>query len=120
MSCREPHAPAPNILIVEDDGLLRMAVADFLRDMGHAVVEATTGEEAVSILQTCTDVDVVFSDVQMPGTVDGLGLARWVRTHRPHVPVLLTSGVFANAEDGVVPKPYNIVDIEARIRRLLA
>lgn len=86
MSCREPHAPAPNILIVEDDGLLRMAVADFLRDMGHAVVEATTGEEAVSILQTCTDVDVVFSDVQMPGTVDGLGLARWCARTAPTCP----------------------------------
>ena len=120
MSCLELHAPAPNILIVEDDGLLRMAVADFLRDMGHVVVEATTGDEAVSILQTGTRVDVVFSDVQMPGTVDGLGLARWVRTHRPRVPVLLTSGVFASAEDGAIPKPYDIVDIEASIRRLLA
>ncbi|TWS97334.1 response regulator [Reyranella sp. CPCC 100927] len=117
MSNLRSETNAPSILLVEDDGLLRMTIADFLRDRGYPVVEATSGDEAISTLETVGDVDVVFSDVHMPGNVDGFGLARWVSRHRPEVPVLLTSGVYT--EDGVVPKPYDVADVEERIKRLL-
>lgn len=109
----------PSILVVEDDALLRLMVADFLRDAGYAVIEARSAAEAISTVERAIDVDLVFSDVQMPGDADGLDLARWLQAHRPDVPVILTSGVYLSAEEGVIPKPYDIADVEALIRTRL-
>lgn len=116
------------ILVVEDDILIRLAIADYLRDCGYTVYEAGNVAEAQSVFQAALPVDVVFSDVQMPGDLDGFGLARWVRAHYPDIPVVLTSGIARLVGDAAdlcgqadfVEKPYNHGSIEQRIRSLLA
>jgi DNA-binding response OmpR family regulator len=84
----------PNtILLVEDELLIRHVIADYLRDCGFKVYEAASADEAISLLMSPeVSVELVFSDVQMPGSMDGFGLARWVRTNRPGVGVILASG----------------------------
>lgn len=119
MSKLAPGGRTPIILVVEDDALLRLAVADFLRDAGYSVIEARSAAEAMSSFEQSNEVDLVFSDVQMPGDADGLDLARWLGAHHPNVPVLLTSGIYLSAEEGVIPKPYDLADVEALIGRLL-
>jgi CheY-like chemotaxis protein len=119
--------PDPTVLIVEDEVLIRMSVADYLRHCGYRVIEANNADEAVEIL-TGAHVDVVFTDVNMPGSRDGFGLARWVRRERPGVKVIITSGVGRATqeaaklcEDGpLLDKPYVHEELEQRIRRLLA
>lgn len=116
------------VLVVEDEVLIRWVVAEHLRDCGYRVIEAGSGDEAVEMLRrTALTIDVVFSDVQMPGSVDGFALAQWVRQQRPTTKVVLTSGV-AKALDAaqdlcfeapVVAKPYSPAELEKRIRRLV-
>jgi CheY-like chemotaxis protein len=72
------------ILLVEDEVLVRMPIAQYLRDCGYKVVEAVNADEAIAVLMHPeTVVDIVFSDIEMPGSVDGFGLAKWIREHRP-------------------------------------
>ncbi len=123
-----PHSP-PTVLVVDDEVLVRMVIADYLRDCGYRVFEAGSGDEALSILAAAdVDIDVLFSDVQMPGQLDGFGLAQWVRRERPHMRVVLTSGVarLCDAAEGLcedgplMEKPYNAIDVERRLRALVA
>jgi CheY-like chemotaxis protein len=116
------------ILVVEDEVLVRLALADFLRDCGYKVVEAANAQEAIQVL-TASDqpVSVVFSDVNMPGELDGFGLARWVRKHKPDIKILLTSGHARAAQIAselcsgpLVSKPYPYYTVLSRIKRLLA
>ena len=72
-----------NVLIVEDEVIIRMIVGDGLRDYGNTVIEAMNADEAVEILNSGVRVDLVFSDVRMPGTRDGLGLLSFVRANLP-------------------------------------
>ncbi|WP_446484220.1 response regulator [Caulobacter sp. LARHSG274] len=80
------------MLVVEDDVFTRFAVGDHLRDCGYEVLEAETGQEAIDLLTNGAAVDVVFTDMRMPGKVDGFGVVRWLREHRPELPVLVASG----------------------------
>jgi DNA-binding NtrC family response regulator len=82
----------PTVLVVEDELLIRLHVADTFRDRGFEVIEVGDAPAAVSVLKANARVDAVFSDVSLPGDMDGFALARWVRAHRPGVPVVLTSG----------------------------
>jgi DNA-binding NtrC family response regulator len=116
------------ILIVEDDVLVRMPIAQYLRDCGYKVIEAANADEAMTVLMHKeTVVDIVFSDIEMPGTVDGFGLAKWIREHRPGLDVLL-AGTVPRAvdqakelcEQGSVPKPYEAQIVHNHIKRLLA
>jgi CheY-like chemotaxis protein len=125
-----PQAPSPSetILVVEDEVLIRLELADYLRACGYRVLEAGNAAEAMAVLQTEHRVDLVFSDVQMPGPTDGFGLARWVRANRPGVKVILTSGVARSAvlaselcEEGPLEaKPYDHARLLERIKRTLA
>jgi CheY-like chemotaxis protein len=125
-----PDTPTSSetILIVEDEVLIRMELADYLRGCGYRVLEAANAAEALTVMQTDHRVDLVFSDVQMPGPTDGFGLARWVRANRPGVTVILTSGVARSAaragelcEDGPLEaKPYEHARLLERIKRTLA
>ncbi|GAB0119958.1 hypothetical protein Acid7E03_40300 [Acidisoma sp. 7E03] len=107
---------------------MRMVIADYLRDCGYRVIEAGNVAEALTVLQSSETVHIVFSDVQMPGELDGFALARWVRQNQPQVKVLLTSGNAKAAktatdlcEDGPVEsKPYQPQTVLDRIKRLLA
>jgi CheY-like chemotaxis protein len=116
------------VLVVEDEVLLRLVVAEYLRDCGYKVIEAADADEAVAVLkQPDLQVDVLFSDIDMPGSMDGFALAQWTRANRPGLDVILTGTVprAVNAaadlcEEGPMPKPYEPQTVHDRIRRLLA
>jgi CheY-like chemotaxis protein len=116
-------ARQPVVLVVEDDILVRLTVADYLRDARYAVIEAANAAEALEVFAF---VDVVFTDVQMPGAMDGLMLVLWVYEHHPHVQVLVTSGKGDAAlssgliaDDAFFAKPYRLEAVGARIRSLV-
>lgn len=120
-------APAPTILVVEDEPMIRMDVADGLREFGFQVFEAADGAEALQILNQ-TPVSLVFSDVQIPGDLDGFDIARHVRAYLPLVPVILTSG-FVRPDDAppdlvdiapLVAKPYDLARLVERFRAALS
>jgi CheY-like chemotaxis protein len=105
------HA-TPAVLIVEDEFLIRMMAAQALREVGCDVVEASNGAEALAFLNSGAPVDLVFTDVQMPGPVDGLALLAFVRQTIPSLPVIVSSGhldpdlaIEAGAA-AFLPKPY--------------
>jgi len=115
------------ILVVEDEVLQRFPVAEFLRNAGYRVLEAGNADDARAIFRAGEPVEMVFSDVNMPGEMNGFELAHWIRTAFPDVRVLLTSGVDHMAtnkgyglEDGpVLPKPYLYETLLEHIKRLL-
>jgi CheY-like chemotaxis protein len=116
-----------SVLIVEDETLIRFLLSDYLTECGFQVMEAATADDAIEMLEgTRAPVDVVFSDVNMPGKIDGFGLARWLRVHRPDTPVLLASGVSRKAcaleqgipEDSFVEKPYDVRVVAEQIQTL--
>ena len=116
------------VLLVEDEVLIRMGLSDYLQECGFKVLEASNPAEAITMLEAAENpIDVVFSDVRMPGTMDGFGLAQWIHAHRPGLPVLLTSGDMRMAEtaeglcekQALLPKPYDFHIAVARIRALI-
>jgi two-component system, response regulator PdtaR len=113
-------ATAPVILVVEDEVLVRAAAADHLRRAGYAVLEASNADEALRLLQKMS-IDVLFSDIAMPGSMDGLGLIGWLRSHRPHVKTIVTSGSQQpTAGFGMfLSKPYRLVDLDFCIAKVL-
>ena len=116
-------ANAPTVLIVDDEVLLCMVAADYLRDAGYRIIQAATGDEALEILQMVEHVDAVFTDIQMPGSIDGIGLVQWIRRERPHLYVVVTSGGMRPEEvwakigtaTDFVSKPYNLLEVGGRI-----
>jgi len=88
----EAQAAKPRILIVEDEVLIRAYLSEELRDAGFAVIEAAHADEALSYLKAGEEVDLVFSDIHMPGSLNGLELAHQLRALYPSLPVILTSG----------------------------
>ena len=116
----------PVILIVEDESLLRMNAAEMIGDAGFDVVEAGNADEAIAILEARPDIRVVFTDIQMPGSMDGLKLAQFVRGRWPPIRIVATSG-FVNVGKGdlpegsrFLPKPYRPAQIVAALRELTA
>ena len=116
------------ILVVDDEVLIRMVLSDYLQDCGFKVLEAGTVAEAIAIIEASQSIiDLVFSDVNMPGGKDGIELAQWVRTNRPELPVLLTSGDEKKADlagaicakEEFLPKPYDHKLAVARVRALI-
>jgi CheY-like chemotaxis protein len=118
----------PTVLVVDDVILVRLLVADYLRESGFRVAEAGSTEEAMRIIGAQIPVDIVFADVNMPGSADGFELARWVRQNHAHIKVVLGSGVAGTAEraaslhyDGpIVAKPYDRHELERRLRAVLS
>jgi DNA-binding NtrC family response regulator len=116
------------ILVVEDEVLVRMPIAQYLRDCGYKVIEAVSADEAMAVLlHQETIVDVVFSDIEMPGSLDGFGLAKWIRERRPGLNVVLTGTIPRTVERAkelceasTVPKPYEAQAVHNHIRRLIA
>jgi len=120
-------APAATVLVAEDEILLRMVIAGYLRDCGFDVVETGNADEAVRVLEAGVPVDIVFSDVNMPGRLDGFGLAQWLRRERPGLKIILTSGAVTAKETSdlcghgpILAKPYDHAQLARRLRGLLA
>ena len=84
--------PAPNVLVVEDEMVLRMRAVDIVEDAGFNPIEAVNAEEALSILESRSDISLLFTDIQMPGALDGLKLAHAVYKRWPSIKIILVSG----------------------------
>ncbi len=115
---RSASRPA-TILVVEDEILIRMDIAQELTRASYAVIEATNAAEALAIFEGGHAVDLVFSDVRMPGPIDGLGLLGIVRQRFPSIPVVLTSAHASLDEiEGLVfiPKPYQLSAVLSAVR----
>jgi DNA-binding NtrC family response regulator len=114
------------VLVVEDEVLIRMVISEALRDVGYAVVEAATADEAEALLVAGLHTDLMITDVRMPGRLDGLDLARLAAALRPGLPIAVTSGhlsAVAAELPGVVaaflPKPFRTAELLALVDRLL-
>jgi CheY-like chemotaxis protein len=119
-------SPYPTVLVVEDEALVRMLLAESLRDAGYSVIEAGNAADAIAALNDDPSVDVVFSDVRMPGELDGFGLARWIKRHIPGIVVLLASGWPGEGRTSercldapLLSKPYSQREVIDLINRLL-
>lgn len=118
---------APTVLVVEDDILVRAVAAENLRDCGYKVVEAGSADDAVRLVNAGIGVDLVFSDVNMPGSMDGFGLALWLREHRPGTRILLTSGIPRSPQEmqamqsfgPMLTKPYRLDQLAQRVSEML-
>jgi CheY-like chemotaxis protein len=113
------------VLIVEDEPLIRMDIADQLRNDGYFVIEAGNADEAISVLEARNDIRLVFTDVDMPGSMDGLKLAAYVRDRWPPIKLIITSG-HVQVEEHMVPsggrffpKPYEPRRIAHAIAELI-
>lgn len=116
----------PVVLIVEDDFLLRMNAVEVIKEGGFEVIEAANADEAILILEARSDITVVFTDIQMPGSTDGLKLARAVRGRWPPIKIVATSGRYNVGETDLpeggrfLPKPYNSTQVTGMLRELIA
>jgi CheY-like chemotaxis protein len=115
------------LMVVDPDVLVRMALAEYLRECGYKVIEGITAEDAWSVLQSGRKPDLILSDVQLPGATDGFQLAKRIREAHPDIQVILTSSAAKAAEragdlcdEGPLPKPYHHEDVLRRIRLLRA
>jgi CheY-like chemotaxis protein len=87
------HSSVPAVvLVVEDEMLLRMRAVDIVEDAGYTPVEAADADEAVAILESRSDIALLFTDIQMPGSMDGLRLAHSVHDRWPPIKIILVSG----------------------------
>src|SRR5204863_9867997 len=119
----EPQAAAGGaVLVVEDDAKVAEVSAALVQQIGYRTLAAASAREALEILERENEIVLVFSDIVMPGTMDGLALARGVRERDPHVPVLLTSGYArmaeaAAAEFPILRKPYELSALARAVRQ---
>ena len=109
------------ILLVEDHALLRGMLKRALEGLGHEIVTASSGDEALQLLRDGLTPQLVFTDIVMPGQNDGLNVARWIRSNRPEIAVLLQTGFTEKSTDGfpVLLKPFSHADLTDAIRPLL-
>ena len=112
------------VLVVDDSAIIRMGAVDLVESAGYEALEARDADEAIRILESRDDIDLVFTDVQMPGTMDGVKLSHFIRNRWPQVKLIVASGK-AILEESSLPtgsqffaKPYNdsaITDAMARL-----
>jgi CheY-like chemotaxis protein len=123
-----PNLPSgPAILVVEDEALIRLMLAEALLDEGYRVLEAEHAAAALEQLERESAIDLVISDVRMPGEMDGVALARWIRRNRPGLKVVLTSGYVSGVDhrglaqdiDAFIGKPYHVTEVVSRIAQLI-
>jgi CheY-like chemotaxis protein len=117
-------AKRPVVLVVEDDFLIRMNAAEMIAGAGFDVVEAASADEAIVILEARLDITVVFTDIQMPGSMDGLKLAAAIRGRWPPIKIVATSGLVGVRQIDLpeggrfLPKPYSPEKIVRTLREL--
>jgi two-component system, response regulator PdtaR len=121
----------PVVLVAEDNPLIRMGAVELVRSVGYEALQAPGVDEAVRVLEARSDIDLVFTDVQMPGTMDGIELGHLILERWPLIKLIVTSGMLI-PEEGDEPasrlprgslffaKPYNDQAIAAAMDQLLA
>jgi CheY-like chemotaxis protein len=114
----------PTILLVEDELLIRLMVAEQLKSRGFAIIEAADADEALAMLNGGLSFELLLADVKMPGTLDGVELARLVRAKLPTVTVILGSAhiplpAWSEVADAICAKPYDLAELTDTITRLL-
>lgn len=113
------------ILIVEDNAIIRMGAVDLVVDAGYEALEATNADEAIRLLEARADIVLVFTDVGMPGTMDGIKLAHYIRNRWPPIKLIVASGRAILEESRLpegsrfFPKPYHENTIIEEIRRMV-
>lgn len=116
------------VLLVEDESIIRLVAAEALHDEGFEVAEAWNGDEAVRLLNGPGTFDVLFTDVRMPGTLDGVDVAIHARSRYPAIPVLVVSGYAAHLMTrlGVLEpvahfmsKPYSLAEVVDKLHQLV-
>jgi len=121
----ETHPPSyPIVLVVEDDDSLRMLATDIVEETGLPVLAAADGEEAVRLLDRYPDIGILFTDINMPGEVDGITLARIARDRHPFMQLLFVSG-YVTQDSAALPegghffgKPYDVEQISSTLMKL--
>jgi CheY-like chemotaxis protein len=125
----ETEKKKPTVLVVEDNVLVRAPIAAYLRDCGYRVLETATSDEAMLVLDRYpVPIDVVFSDAEVAGTLDGFAFTQWVRKNRPQTKIIMAGSPKRAAaaagtlcEEGPhLAKPYDPGFVEDYIRRLLS
>jgi len=113
------------VLVVEDENLVRMSALEMVEEAGFEAIAASNADEAIRILESRSDIRAVFTDVHMPGSMDGLRLARVVRDRWPPVALIVTSGQTSVPESDLpkggrfLHKPYAPTQIEATLQELI-
>ena len=114
------------VLVVEDEAMIRMTLVCELEDAGFVVIEAKNADVAMAMITDRSDIVVVVTDVRMPGSVDGFGLAAWMREHAASTPIIVTSAlaelpdiaVINPAIARIVAKPYRSQEVAAWVREV--
>jgi CheY-like chemotaxis protein len=125
MMVLDHSTPAAVVLVVEDEMLLRMRAVDMVEDAGFTPVEAVDADEAVAILESRSDIALIFTDIQMPGSMDGLKLAHAVHERWPPIKIILVSGQLKLADIDVpgdslfFGKPIEAQAMIAQMRRMI-
>lgn len=118
-------ASTPVVLVVEDEMVLRMRAVDIVEDAGFVPVEAVSADEAMRILEARDDISLLFTDIQMPGSMDGLKLAHAAHTRWPHIKIILVSGQIAVTDDDkpddseFFPKPLEVQQMVHELQRMV-
>ena len=100
------------VLVVDDEALIRLNACDAIEDAGHTVLEARNADEAIALLEAHPEIGVVVTDIQMPGSMDGVGLARLIDSRWPRIPTIISSGHVAPSANAlprkaiILAKPY--------------
>jgi CheY-like chemotaxis protein len=116
----------PVVLVVEDELLVRIVAVAIVEDAGFEAVEAANADQAITILEARDDIRVVFTDINMPGSMDGLKLAAAVRDRWPPIEFIVTSGLRAHGGDDLperslfLPKPYTPLEVAQALAALTA
>ena len=115
----------PRVMVVEDEFLIRLTLVEALTDEGFDVIEVDTGDAALPILSADWSIDLLLTDIQLPGRLDGKRLVDCVRKTRPELPVLFMTGrpePVAETSDGTldryIAKPYTLASICSEVRRI--
>ena len=125
MSEMSKRQAGPAVLVVEDEALIRLDIVDWLEEAGLEVEEAANADQAIRILESRKDIRLVFTDVDMPGSMDGLKLAARVRDRWPPIKIIVTSGHVSVRPDQIPPggrffcKPYDRPEIAQAIRDMI-
>ena len=117
------------ILVVEDEASVRLAISDYLTEQGFTVLQAAGATGAIDVLARHPEIELVFTDLAMPGDMDGLDLVDWLLKHRPGLPVIITSGVWGrvgtmaefsrNQALSYLVKPYPYETVAQKIRQVI-